>query len=254
MSQEGKETQIFDASSLMEMQGKKIEEAEAPPEPVVEALDEETTFEPTVKTDIVSALSLTTKLKASSPSMYHILLKAAEDIGAHTVSTPQEITLTPEDKHTFLNSFLDNKTWVAECSAMGGRLRMSFRSRTVAQTSAIHAEVMRRYREGELEPGLSYNTTMLSCFLYFQLVSLNDMRYEQPPSKEEDLFAVNSYNEATSRYEATPPTWYDKARALTKDMPDGKLRVIMNQLTIFETKYWELIMNIDTPDFWNPED
>lgn len=253
---DGKETQIFDASSLMEMQDKKLdtEKSEAPPEVKPDALEEATTIKTTVKTDITSSLNLTAKLTSASPSMYHILLKAAEDIGAHTVSTPEEITLTPQDKQTFLDSFLDNTAWTSDCSAMGGRLRMSFRSRTVAQTSAIHAEVMRRYREGELEPGLSYNTTMLSCFLYFQLAALNDMRYEEPPTKEEDLFATNIYNDAIDRYEATPPKWYAKARALTKDMPDGKLRIIMNQLTIFETKYWELTMNINTQDFWNPED
>lgn len=253
-SEQQKETQVFNAASLLEAQKKSAPETESQEEAQPDPMTIDTQVKVEEPSPTLTHLSLMTKLTSGSPSAYRMLLVAAEDLGAHTINAPEQVTLTSADKLSFLDAFLDNKPWTSQCEAMNGKLQVQFRCRTVAQTSAIHAEMQRRFRGADLEAGMDFNTALLSSFLYFQLTSLNSTRYEEPPTKESELFASTAYNPETDRYESEPPAWYTKARALTRDMSEAKLRILLNLLAIFETKYWELSMNIDTADFWNPED
>ena len=160
-----------------------------------------------------------------------------------------EIELTPVDKQTFLTAIVDDRRFELDFELFDGRLEVTFRSRTNAETRAVLQEMRRQLVANEIDTEIEYTTRLRHALMRFQLKQLNGEEYPPP---EEPLAAQVSTDE-NGKKQVTPPQWVQESEAYFQGH-EARTTAIYNALCIFESKYWTLTENANNQDFWKTED
>jgi len=161
-----------------------------------------------------------------------------------------EISVTPTEKNTFLDSLIGNTRFELPFSLFGGKLKGTLRSRTSGESRAIMMELHRQWTLVKFMPVTEYATMMKSALLRCQLKELNGVEY---PELQEPLLAQGNLKDK-DQPAVIAPAWVDEMDVLCNSMSDGMITNLYQEVQKFEQKYWTLVAHSDDQDFWNPED
>lgn len=255
-----KATGVISSSDLAQFQTQVAEEEAAAGPSLDESLLTETVIQldppadkitPQVTpVDMSSGFLMTVLLgTATLPTIFEGAIKAARECGAHVLTSPEELKITPGDKLSFVDSLVDDTRWTTQINLFGGRLRVKLRSRTSEESAAIMAELNRRHDRGEFNSMLDYGAALRGALLYFQIASINDIDYPAHDAEKDPLRSSVSW--VGAKAEILTPTWAGRASSMLKGN-EGRERAIFQALLVMEYKYWELTKQAESRSFWNP--
>lgn len=179
-----------------------------------------------------SNLKQETKVQTDSPAPKEI------DFGERG----KEITITPEDKVTFIDSIVNNSRFEKSYSLFGGRVTMTIRSLTSDELNALAAWTV---KQGIIDPN-GITTGRYRKFLAAAQVSrLNGV--DMPPL-EEPLFETL----AADGKSTNPPGWTNRF-AYWDSMSIGLFGAVMNCVRDFDILYTTLCKKAEDSNFWNPD-
>jgi hypothetical protein len=165
-----------------------------------------------------------------------------------------EVIITQEDKDTFLEALVTGERWCRSLSLFNGRLPIVLRSRTNAETRAMHNEVQRRAAAGEYQTVTDMQGVMRLVSLRFHLQEIQGVEY-QPP--EAPLLAqIDTVRNSAGKVVAVnvaAPGWYDEMMNFYNELPEAVVTSIYKEIREFEYKYWTMTLNCSDQNFWNPD-
>lgn len=156
--------------------------------------------------------------------------------------TQRDVQITADDKARFLDSVIKGTRFYGYADLFGGRVRVKFRSRTLAETEAIMAYVHRKGVLGELLTKSDVSDTLLAALLVAQVEEVGDVSYKEMQTP---------YKYVESSVGTTEPGWIADVE-MWKNKPEHLTSAIGDALIDFEAKYWKMIAASKDENFWNP--
>ena len=152
------------------------------------------------------------------------------------------ITITKEDKTSFVDAIVNNTRFTRDYSLFGGRVTLTARSLTSDEVNALAAWTI---KSGSNDPvGLSagkYRKFLAAA----QIAKFNGI--EMPPL-EEPLFEHLGSDGKT----VEPPGWVNRF-AYWEKMEHGLFNAVLGCLADFDIRYSELCRKAEDSNFWNPD-
>jgi len=171
------------------------------------------------------------------------------------LSDDGELKPTDIEKDRWLRHILGEPRFIQTFKMFGGRVAVTFRSRTTAENDMIFNQLTDEVKSGDISEyaGImspAYYTRMGRFILAFSLVSVETL--------EKDVPQIVSYPEVSEK--AYPETSKDDQRplvvrvhdAITTSRSEGQLGAILVAHRRFESLVATLMRHSDDPDFWNP--
>lgn len=158
------------------------------------------------------------------------------------VKANREVEITDEDKSAFLESVINGTRFYAHVNLFGGKVRVKFRSRTLAETEAIMSYLHRQGILGKLFTKADVSDTLLTALLVAQVEEVGDVTYKEMSKPYKYVETAASYEEPG--WLADLEMWRNKPEHLTSALGDA--------LVDFEAKYWKMIAASKDENFWNP--
>ncbi len=187
-------------------------------------------------TDTDSAFNNSPELKIASLSM-------SENSDVVDLAKRAEfVTITDEDKNRFIDSVVSGTRFTSYADIYGGRVRIKFRSRTLAETEAVMSYVHREGIAGKIVTKADLSDTIMSALFVAQVAEVGDVAYPEmkPPYKYEETAAGIS-----------KPGWLGEVE-MWKSKPEHLTAAVGNALVDFEAKYWKMIAESKNENFWKP--
>ena len=158
------------------------------------------------------------------------------------VYTPEELTITAEEKNAFVESMLTGSRHYQTYTIFGGRVKVTVRSRTVPETQAMYA-YMRHALTKDASGLATLEGDMSYILLAAQIEEINGTKY--PEMKEPLTFTENDGTEEEPGWMSCLKSW--------KSKPEGLTDALINRVQLFEYKYWTMVSEASNKNFWNPE-
>lgn len=169
-------------------------------------------------------------------------LNRVVDEGREELVDRREVDITPADKAAFLDAIVSGSRFVSEASLFDGRVKVSFRSRSVEETEAILAYLHRSGVAGKFTTRTDVRDTSLLALLVAQVASLNDVDYDE---MRRPLNAVETLGGVTE------PAWVEDLE-IWRRKPEALVTALGDALVEFESKYWTLTKAATDENFWKP--
>ena len=162
----------------------------------------------------------------------------------------EAVTVTAADKQRFQDCFVDGTRFTREFSVCGGKFKGIFRSRKVAESRAILAELTRMAIAGN-HSAADYADNCRHALLHCQVAELNGVA---KPEFVKPYRAVEKIDIVAKKTEIIPPAWALEMEIAYGDMDEGPQNILYRELKTFEKIYWALVRSAKDQDFWTPED
>lgn len=172
------------------------------------------------------------------------LTAAASHVNAATLAaeTGATIDITPSDKAAFTEAIINNTRMTLSMTRLGGKFRVTVRSRTVRESTAVINQIQYEARKSPFGSQVDQTTRLRSLLLVFHIAELNGVEYAPP---QEPLCRL-----VTDKGEESP-TWLDRADAWY-DKGDAFHAILWECVKEFEDKYWLMVEQAKSADFWQP--
>ena len=158
------------------------------------------------------------------------------------VYTKEELEITSAEKDAFVEAMLTGKRHYQTYTIFGGRIKVTIRSRTVAETQAMYAYM--RHTLSKDTRGLStLEGDMSYILLAAQIEEINGTKY---PEMQEPLTFVEKDGQEQD------PGWLNCLNTW-KSKPEGLTNALINRIQLFEYKYWTMVGEASNKNFWTPE-
>lgn len=157
------------------------------------------------------------------------------------------VSVTDEEKAAFFESIVSGDRYRASEALFGGRLKVVFRSRSAIESEAVDSFIRRRVASGGIATNQQYADAMRFALLAACVEELNGERFPTLTEAGEDRIGMFYHDTKEGLKE---PKWlwlYDKWR----DRPESVVAVVIEAFFDFEAKYWLMIGNAKTENFWN---
>lgn len=153
-----------------------------------------------------------------------------------------QVTITPEDKVSFLDAIMSNTRFTKSYSLYGGRVRIRLRSLTLDETNAIAAFLFKQ-SVNDATWHLSGRGRRYALAAQVEMFNGTELAPLEAP-----LFETLAEDGKTTK----PPAWVDRDRFWdNKDV--GLVEAILKCMTDFDTRYKILISKAQDENFWNPD-
>jgi len=152
------------------------------------------------------------------------------------------IDITPADKAAFTDALITNTRMTIKTQRVGGRYTLAIRSRTVRETDAVIRQLQLEARKGLFTSTMDQKLRIRSMLMVFQVAELNGVEYSVP--SEPLCHTVTDAGEV-------PPTWLERADAWY-NLGDAPHAIIWECVQDFEDKYWIMVEQAKSADFWQP--
>lgn len=169
------------------------------------------------------------------------ILKAAADL--LRAKPKPKLVITPAEKAAFVDSMIHNKRMILVFTPLGGALRIVIRSRTLPETNAVIARQRAEMESGRIDTRMDYSVRVRSMMMAAQVAELNGVEYKE---LEAPLLPV-----AQPSGPPAEPGWV-KWIDHWAEKSDGLHAIVWQCLEQFEDKYWRMIEDAQTQDFWSP--
>lgn len=153
-----------------------------------------------------------------------------------------QVTITPEDKVSFLDAIMSNTRFTKSYSLYGGRVKIRLRSLTLDETNALSAFL---FKQSVKDATWHLSGRGRRYALAAQVEMFNDV--ELAPL-EAPLFETLAEDGKTTK----PPAWVDRDKFWdNKDV--GVVDAILKCMLDFDTRYSILTKKAQDENFWNPD-
>ena len=218
-------------------------DAGAPLGPVTTAVPPQANNDPLINRAIQSGGKALTEanavvdgvIKDSNPS----------DIAATMLGDDMQVTITDEDRNTFLDALVSGERYIRRFSLFDGRVKGKLRCRSTEESEAIASWFNHGLREAKWKSPLEYAIALRNGLLASQVLELNGVRYPTlatPLYRTPDPAAPDKYID---------PGWLATAAAWSQK-PEPIVAAIYEELRRFERKYWTMVSNATDQNFWHP--
>lgn len=167
-----------------------------------------------------------------------------EDIANLNASLGALPTVTVEARHkeAFLDSLVTGDRYRETLSLYGGRVKVTFRSRTLAETDAIMSHLQHLAAGKIVTSDYEYSSAVRLAMLAAQVERLNEVEY---PPLAEPLFYVDTGESVD------PPGWLD-AVSIWQSKPEALVAALGAACSEFEARYWAMVKASGDINFWQP--
>lgn len=155
--------------------------------------------------------------------------------------TKDELTISSDEKQAFVDALLENRRYKSSVKLLGGRLSVVIRSRTKDETDAMFAFL----RHEILGSGKTSDTLidrMAKLLLVAQIEEVNGTKF--PEMKSPYTYTQSEGKEADPGWLVDLVNWEGK--------PEGLTATLINQIQLFEYKYWTMVEKASDANFWAP--
>lgn len=156
--------------------------------------------------------------------------------------TEEELEIRPDEKDAFVESLLTGSRHYQTYTIFGGRIKVTIRSRTIAETQAMYA-YMRHTLTKDASGLATLEGDMSYLLLAAQIDELNGTKY--PEMQEPLTFIEKDGKEYEPGWLGCLNTW--------KAKPEGLTNALINRVQLFEYKYWTMVSEASNRNFWTPE-
>lgn len=152
------------------------------------------------------------------------------------------LEITAQEKIAFIEAMISGERYTQQFMLFGGRISLTVRSRTSAETHALYAYL--RYRLAHRDEHLD--------------VVEGDVAYMPLVSQVEELNGVKFHEmKAPLTYEERDgvdiePGWLEDFKTW-KQRPEGLTSAIISCIQLFEYKYWIMVKEANNKNFWNTD-
>lgn len=158
-----------------------------------------------------------------------------------------KIDITEEDRDAFLRALVTGDRYERTASLFGGRLKVVFRCRKIAESDGIIAWLTHCINSKKVDARIDYLTLMRDALLAAQVKSLRGLINEDFPELKAPYGPVRS----KGGEDLEAPAWVDAANAWG-ERPEALVTALHNELQLFEQRYWAMVMDAGNQNFWNP--
>lgn len=156
--------------------------------------------------------------------------------------TKEDLVITPEEKRTFVDALVSNSRWIHESSIFGGKIKVTLRSRTRAETDALYAYIRHELSRGDESLSLLQGD-MAFILLVAHVAELNGTKFPE-------MKAPLTYTEEGGLEKE--PGWIEDLQNWKK-RPIGITDALINRIQLFEYKYWAMVSEASNSNFWTPD-
>ena len=157
--------------------------------------------------------------------------------------SPMELVITTAEKEAFIAAMISGDRYRQTFKLFGGRVTVTVRSRTAAETHALYAYIRHFLSKEGNDRVSAVEGDMAYVPLVAQIEELNGTRY--PEMKQPLMYEVSDGKEV-------PPGWYEDFRAW-KAKPEGLTSALISCVQLFEYKYWMMTKEAANKNFWNSD-
>ena len=170
------------------------------------------------------------------------------------LSNADELVPTDVEKDRWLRHILGELRFTQTFQLFGGRMSVTFRSRTTAENDIIFNQLTDEVKEGVIAEyggvmSPAYYTRMNRFMLTFSLVSITTNDTATPMVTTYPEVTEEAYSKDEKDGRALIVRAHDK---ITLARPAGQLLAILTAYRRFESLMAVLMRHSDDPDFWGP--
>lgn len=154
----------------------------------------------------------------------------------------KDITITAQDKISFIDAIVNNKRYERDYSLFGGKVNLTIRSLTSEEVQALSVWIL---KHGTSDPTWQITGSYRKYLLAAQVARYNGI--EMPPL-EQPLFDTLEKDGKTVRQVG----WIDRGK-FWDDKPSGIISAISACLSDFDVRYTTLCKKAEDSNFWNPD-
>lgn len=155
-----------------------------------------------------------------------------------------ELVITPEEKAAFLEALVTGERYRQTYSLFGGKVIVTIRSRTSAETHAMYSYIRHVLSTTQGEGVYSrIEGDMAYVPLVVQIEELNGVRYPE-------MTSPLTYEQRGE--DIVEPGWYKDFLAW-KSKPEGLTSALISYIQLFEYKYWTMTKEAGNKNFWTTD-
>ena len=168
-------------------------------------------------------------------------LEKRGDINGYSY-TQEELKITPQEKMAFIDAMITGERYRQTYTLFGGKITMTIRSRLTDETKAFYQLI--QHSLNTKNPEIEYSSGDMSLFpLVVQIEELNGVKFPE---------LKTPYTYTMSNGETNPPGWLEDFRNWKK-RPEGLLNALIERVQLFEYKYWVMVKEAGSKNFWNTD-
>ena len=157
--------------------------------------------------------------------------------------TSDDLKISPDEKAAFIDAMITGERYKQTFRLFGGRVTVTLRSRTAAETHAMYAYIRHVLSKNGPENMSAVEGDMAYVPLVAQVAELNGTAF--PEMKEPLMFTESDGKEVA-------PGWYGDFKAW-KAKPEGLTSALISCVQLFEYKYWTMTREAANKNFWSSD-
>lgn len=158
--------------------------------------------------------------------------------------TQSELIITPDEKANFIDAMITGERYTQKFSLFGGKVSVTVRSRTAAETHALYSYI--RYTLSD-KAGENVYSRIEGDMAYVPLVAqIAEINGKSFPEMKGPL----TFEESDGK--VVEPGWYGDFKAW-KAKPEGLTSALISCVQLFEYKYWTMTKEAANKNFWSSD-
>lgn len=156
----------------------------------------------------------------------------------------KDFVVLQKHKDNFIRSVITGERYKEEFVKLGGSLRVVVRCRSSIETDAMESYARRMVIMDKVKLQSEYSSMMRKMLFTAQIDEINGVKY---PEMKGPMF-IESHDGKIEM-----PGW-QKDYDAWENKPDALVAALIDCILIFEARYWYMVSNSDSENFWKPEE